>query len=391
MSNQFQCLEYYIMVRKYGVSQHSQKVRVLMRVLFGVFLFLFFFYYQYPLLELTQYQLSGGQTVYRPLISALVLTGLLVSAQRLVEKWIPFSDNLYFFSYLPSVIASILFIAFTPKTNGILLMFAGFAFVIFVLIVCLILRNVSGVKAGSDSVPELFSKHFAALVLACLMIGATANSREVLAYEIKVAGLIKEGKYDEALEIGRNSLATSSRLSALRALALSRSSLGLGEGLFSYPLSEGGAKQLLLEPADTTVSLLPPDSLYAQWGVWPSSRETPIEYFYRAASRTTDSTVVGDYLLASLLLERDLDRFVEVLPDYYAISDTVEIPRYFSEALAVYVHLKGKTENVSVDSALMKNYEDFLHYGEQYRDLIVRRNYWRRKYADTYWTYFYLQ
>ncbi len=362
-----------------------------MRVLFGVFLFLFFFYYQYPLLELTQYQLSGGQTVYRPLISALVLTGLLVSVQRLVEKWIPFSDNLYFFSYLPSVIVSILFIAFTPKTNGILLMFVGFAFVIFVLIVCLILRNVSGVKAGSDSVPELFSKHFAALVLACLMIGATANSREVLAYEIKVAGLIKEGKYDEALEIGRNSLATSSRLSALRALALSRSSLGLGGGLFSYPLSEDGAKQLLLEPADTTVSLLPPDSLYAQWGVWPSSRETPIEYFYRAASRTTDSTVVGDYLLASLLLERDLDRFVEVLPDYYEISDTVEIPRYFSEALAVYVHLKGKTENVSVDSALMKNYEDFLHYGEQYRDLIVRRNYWRRKYADTYWTYFYLQ
>lgn len=380
------------MVRKYRVSQHSQKVRVLMRVLFGVFLFLFFFCYQYPLLELTQYQLSGGQTVYRPLISALVLTGVLVSIQRLVEKWIPFSDSLYFFSYIPSVIASVLITAFTPQTNGILLLFAGFAFVVFVLTVCLVLRNASGAKTNFDSsVPELFSKHLAALVLACLMIGATANTREVLAYEIKVAGLIKEGKYDEALEIGRQSLATSSRLSALRALALSRSSLGLGGGLFSYPLSEDGAKQLLLEPADTTVSLLPPDSLYAQWGVWPSSRETPIEYFYRAASRTTDSIVIGDYLLASLLLERDLDRFVEVLPDYYEISDTVEIPRYFSEALAVYAHLKGKAENVSIDSALMKNYEDFLHYGEQYPDLIVRRNYWRRKYADTYWTYFYLQ
>ena len=327
------------------------------------------------------------------MISALVLSGILLLVQKLVAKWIDFTESLYFFSYVPAVILAVLITAFTPTVNVSVLVFSAVALVGFILaaVICV---KLSPHDFRDDSYPHLLSTHALGMIVVMGSLGLFSNSNDVTTYEIQAAHLIQKMEYEEALHIGQRSTVSSPRLSALRAYALAHTEEGMGERFFTYPLVGIGAEQLLFAPDDTLAQLLPPDSLYAHLGTWRSDKETALQFLKRALERNNQTlasgnpTLVQKYWLMGLLLERNLSSFAKEVNHFHKIQDSVSLPKHYQEALVLYGALNDKSLSQGVDSTFLKSYADYLHMGEQYPDTVVRRNQLYRAYGDTYWWYF---
>ena len=377
------------MIRNIQKSIASLRVRAFMRVLFGVFLFLYFYFLQSPLLSLAQLQLSEGKTTYYPLVSSIVLSLVLLMVQKLVAKWIPFRESLYCFSYVPSVILAVLTTAFTPAMNVSVLIFCAVAFVGF-LLAAYISFSLSSYDEHGESYVRLLAVHSLGMVMVLFSLGAFSNSTDITTYEIKAAQYIQKMDYKKALKIGQESWASSPRLAALRAYALSHTDKGLGECFFTYPLSVSGAEQLLFSAEDTLAQLLPPDSLYAKLGVWRSSKETALQFLERALDRN-NNTFAKDYWLTGLLLEKDLKQFSQDLPRLYALKDTVGLPKHYAEAMVLVGNEIDQRFLRDIDSTMIRAYQDYVAYGNQYSDSIQRCNQLHREYGKTYWWYYQYQ
>ena len=361
-----------------------------MRVLFVVFSFLYFYRFQTPLLALVQHQLSEGQTTYAPMVSSLVLTFVLLVVQRLVSTWVRFSDSCYFFSYMPSALLAVLLTAFTPAVSVPILIGVGVALSCFIIAVVLTCLDKSPSDHSVLSFPQLFATHGLGMLLIFLLMGGMSHTNEVLTYELDTARSLNLSDMERAIHIGEKSLATSPRLTALRAYALAKRECGIGDSLFTFPISEVGAHQLMFSPNDTLAQLLPPDSLYAELGVWPSEKENPIGYFERMKNRS-ESTVAKDYWLTALLLEKDLDRFAHELPLYYTAVDSLDLPTHYKEALSLYNTSSSKPLTFKGDSVTAEVFQHFQSKEMKYDDEVVRKNKMRKKYGNTYWWYYFYQ
>lgn len=368
----------------------SQRVRTLMCALFALFLFVYLYVFQSPLLALVQHQLAEGQTVYMPLISALVLTVLLMLLQRLLVKWVYFSDVTYSFSFIPSALLAILLTAFTPEPSVPILVACTVFLLWFVGVVGYTLCHRDQSGFAQRTFAHTVCLHLLAFLPTGILMGAASHSQDVLTYELQVGRLSTRQQYEEALEVGRRSLATSSRLTALRAYALAHTPEGLGERFFTYPLSGTGSGQLMFSPADTLKQLLCPDSLYADFLVWPSTVESPLAFWKRVKTKSS-SVHVKDYWLTALLLEKELDTFVKELPMYYPLSDSISLPRHYGEALTLYAVSHHKNLAFPSDSAYIVSYNRFVREKEMGGDYRETQNLLRRQYGDTYWWYYYFQ
>lgn len=378
------------MNRNRQISISSQRVRAILRVLFVVFSFLYFYRFQTPLLALVQHQLSEGQTTYTPCISAAVLTFVLLLVQRLVSRWIHFTESTYCFSYLPSAILAVLLTAFTPVVNTTILLILGVAFLCFIGVAFYVTKNKTVDDHSATSFFNLFGIQGTGMLGIFLFIGGLSHSNDVLTYELDTARSLNEMNSFRALHIGNKSLATSNRLTALRAYALSQRQCGIGDSLFTFPLPGTGAEMLMFAPNDTLNQLLPPDSLYANLGVWPSDKETPIRYFERMKTRS-GSPKAKEYWLGALLLEKDLNRFADEISHYYSVADSVDLPTHYKEALTLYNLDARKPVTFMGDSVVRVCYEKFVEEGAEYSDSIIRKNQLHRKYGDTYWWYYHYQ
>ena len=94
----------------------------------------------------------------------------------------------------------------------------------------------------------------------------------------------------------------------------------------------------------------------------------------------------GDYELCGLLINKDLDRFVEVLPRYYKIDK--QLPRYYKEALIQYNHLRSNRQVNYEDEVLETDYQDMQRIEQQYSDPKAQQMAVFNHYEGTYW-YFY--
>ena len=180
------------------------------------------------------------------------------------------------------------------------------------------------------------------LSLAVLMfvIGIAIDSKDVSRYASRMERLMQEGDYKGALEVGDESDKTDKHLLDLRMKALAHEHL-LGERLFSFPIvGKGGA--------------------YVRHG--------------------------GDYELCAYLIDKDLDRFVDVLPRYYQVDG--KLPRYYREALIQYNHLRSNPKILYHDAVLDTDYQDMQQLEKQYPDKKAAQVAVFRQYEGTYWYYF---
>lgn len=365
-------------------------VRIFSCVLFGAYAFTYIYAFQADALALTQHMLSGGQTQFNPLVGSCVITLLALGLQGLLQRLLPFRGGLYPLSFIPSAVFLVLLTAFTPSVSygaiaaAVAALLAWMAFFFFLS---------RPRKQPLSTVPGLvtFNVTVGSLLGVLIFIGLAGQTNDVWHYELKTARYLNEGEYDKALSVGERSLATSPVLTALRAFAMSHEPEGLGGHLFERPLPVGGAAVLFLERGDTARMLFPADSLYAYLGKAPQKGEAPQRYFERVAKthrKYAYRTPARDYWLCSLLLEKQLDRFAKELPLFYEVNDSIDLPRYYAEALFLYNRLRTKPVVLYNNAAIAANFRDFVEMEKQYPDHTVRSNKLWHTYGETYFWYY---
>ena len=181
-----------------------------------------------------------------------------------------------------------------------------------------------------------------ALPVAVLMIiiGIAIDTTDVHQYASRMEQLMAKGDYQQALEVGEKSDKTNQRLMQLRIEALGHEHQ-LGDRLFRYPLT---------------------------------------------GKSGTMAKQGGDYELCAYLIDKNLDRFVEVLPKYYKIDD--KLPRYYSEALVQYNHLRSNPTIIYHDAVMDTDYNDMQQLERQYADKRARQMAVFTQYEGTYWYYY---
>ena len=172
------------------------------------------------------------------------------------------------------------------------------------------------------------------------IIGIATDSRDVERYASQMERLMAQGEYQKALEVGARSDKTDKRLMTLRIQALAHEKL-LGERLFAYPIAGKGKD-------------------FASQG--------------------------GDHALCAALIDKDLDRFVELLPKYYRIDD--KLPRYYREALILYNHLRSNPRILYHDSVMDTDYSDLQELEKKYPEPKARQMAVFNQYEGTYWYYY---
>lgn len=219
------------------------------------------------------------------------------------------------------------------------------------------------------------------------LTGSISNNNEVFHNEIKVAHAIQRKDYRTALETGFTSPHSSQTLTALRALALSCTD-SLGQHLFSY-IQKDGAEGLFMDEEKGKTSIITNDSIYQHLGgISRKNNEPAVNYLHRVCESDLASSRALDYYLCSLLLERQLTRFSQVLTNLY--DEDRPLPRHYQEALML-IRDKDATDSFTtegLDSLNMKRYDEFKSLQQSYREEELRSNYTRRKFGNTYWWYF---
>lgn len=180
------------------------------------------------------------------------------------------------------------------------------------------------------------------LTVAMLMfvIGMAIDTTDVKCYASQMEHLMAKGDYQGALEVGSASDKTDQHLMLLRIDALAHEHQ-LGDRLFSYPIA-GSAKAIAAKG--------------------------------------------GDYALCASLIDKDLDRFVQLLPKYYQVND--KLPRYYREALIQYSHLRSHPAIVYHDNVMDTDYQDMQELERQYPSRRARQMAVFQQYEDTYWYYY---
>lgn len=187
-----------------------------------------------------------------------------------------------------------------------------------------------------------------------------------------------QGRYAEALEVGRRSEKTDSSLTMLRIACMHRCGT-MGQALFTYPLT-GGSKAMI------------PDGITVRAMVWNTPRWMATASI--ADGNATKQTASGkryripkDYKLCGLLLDRKLDRFVAEVKRTYA-NDSAKMPRHYKEALVLYAHRRTSPVMVYKDGTMEADFQDYQAMEHKYADPAEKQAALRETYGNTYWYYY---
>jgi hypothetical protein len=220
-----------------------------------------------------------------------------------------------------------------------------------------------------------------------LLVALIGNTNAVFHYSARAEMALMENDVDEALRVGSKSLETNKRLTMLRIYALSKKGQ-LGEKLFSYPVV-GTSEDML--PMHLSLQILSADSIWKHLGAIPS-RTCENEVYYKALERDSLATsAVADYRLCGCLIDRRLDAFVDLLPHYYEVSDSLPLPRHYQEALVLYRHLRTNPAIVYQNAVIDEDWDNMKQLEAEYPVPSERKYRVYDRYRDSYWYYFFYE
>ncbi len=375
---------------KRRTNNTPQRAGVILRLLFAVYLFFYFFRSQDAAIALGQHRLSGGQTEWHPLIGAIVLTALLMLLEDFVGRCFRFKAPLRALTFFPSALFAVLITTPAAEHPVGTYIASGVLTLIWLIIYVVGLRR----KSAKNAIPthtvksSLHFPHTLTFFLIAFYMGVCGTCTDLMNFEVNATRDIAAGNYADALKHGEKSLATSPRLTALRAFAGCQVPGGTSNIFSCFPLPEGGSELLLIQRNDTVESLFRPDSLYSylRKGILPRQGQT-LTYFERAA-KLQPKGAGRDYWLCALLLDRNLERFAKELPQYYAPTDSTELPLHYAEAILLYSHLQSKECPYLTDSTIIERYANFKVTEAECLPKETRRNQLWRDFGKTYWWYY---
>lgn len=381
-------------MKKYNLRHKDGTIatRVVCAVCFLLFCFCWIYHFQADVLAVAQHVLSEGVTSYDRTIGAVIITLVLWLLQMVVAAIVRLKRRTHALTYLPSML---LLVVLSDIHSDIDLhhsqwIWAWLAPLILLLWGALVwlARQVLPFSNDEKEPTGLFSRrvwlNLLQMAVMMLMVAWAGNTNAVFHYSAHAEASLMKGDVDEALRVGAQSLETDRRLTMLRVYALSKKGL-LGQQLFCYPIA--GSSQDML-PMTLRPQMLSADSIWRHLGACPSAA-TDAETYYKALERDSLATsAVADYRLCGLLIDRNLDAFVRLLPRYYAVADSLPLPRHYQEALVLYRHLHTRPVIVYRDAVTDANWEALRGVEAQYTTESERRYHVYDTFRDTYWYYY---
>ncbi len=415
-------------------NQRSQQIPGIIRyscsLLFLLFCFCYIFFMQGELLSEAQYVYSHGITHYDNLVGALIITASVQLLQLLVAWLTKVPASFHALTYFPS------FLCLAALTDLSRERFSDETFapwtwmlpLLFVCWVCLVLilkrvRYASIHQQTADTLASILWPNYLILFVLMLFCGLTNKADDVWFYELKTERLILERRYAEAAQVGIEADATSPRLNNLRHFALSQMGQGrLPDQMFLYPQPYGIDGLLVLSDTVSRRERLTVADITARLGVHTAALDMPVGRFLLEGlhlqqahldslcsldsitlATMPDSirqqhaqvvsalrrqvSVMADYRLCALLLDKNLPQFVDEISRYYpAVADSVDdiraaLPRAYREALAIIAPQW-------TDSATLQRYYDYAAMVDTLSTPRQRRNLTLYEQGRTYWWYF---
>ena len=368
-------------------------VRTVCAIVFLLFVAIYVFFYQEDTLALTQHLLSGGKTVYSRVIGGSIIIIILAliqfSVARLMQKkpLCIFAMSCFPSLYILAMLTDYdLLSSMSPWGWWAILMPVVVALwwgVVYFLGELLRYRFPDNGHEEGYMARTIGCNIF---LLAAMMIGVglMSISNDITHYRLRMERLLMHGEYAKALEVGKASDKTDASLTMLRVFALAHEGR-LGDELFKYPV-RGTSASIVPELSDGKMLMLSPDSVYRMLGAIPRHGQTTKNYLKAIVKSGQATKAAIEYQLCGMLIDKDLDGFVNLLMKTHKIDDS--LPLHYREALILYTHRRSSPKVVYRNTVMDTDYDDMQRLEAETKSPGERRIQIYKQFSGTSWEYF---
>ena len=368
-------------------------VRTVCAIVFLLFVAIYVFFYQEDTLALTQHILSGGATIYSRVIGGIIITIVLALLHFTTAKVMRTKPLcIYALSCFPSLYILAMLTDFDTSQPlspwrwwAILMPLAAAVWWGVVYFLGELLRyRCSDIRHEEGYLARTLGCNIFILAAMMIGVGLLSNSNDITHYRLRMERLLMHGEYAKALEVGKASDKTDASLTMLRVFALAHEGR-LGDELFKYPV-RGTSASIVPELSDGKMLMLSPDSVYRMLGAIPRHGQT-IKNYLKAIVKSGQATKAAiEYQLCGMLIDKDLDGFVNLLMKTHKIDDT--LPLHYREALILYTHRRSSPKVVYRNTVMDTDYDDMQRLEAETKSPGERRIQIYKQFSGTYWEYF---
>ena len=368
-------------------------VRTVCAIVFLLFVAIYVFFYQEDTLALTQHILSGGATIYSRVIGGIIITIVLALLHFTTAKVMRTKPLcIYALSCFPSLYILAMLTDFDTSQPlspwrwwAILMPLAAAVWWGVVYFLGELLRyRCSDIRHEEGYLARTLGCNIFILAAMMIGVGLLSNSNDITHYRLRMERLLMHGEYAKALEVGKASDKTDASLTMLRVFALAHEGR-LGDELFKYPV-RGTSASIVPELSDGKMLMLSPDSVYRMLGAIPRHGQT-IKNYLKAIVKSGQATKAAiEYQLCGMLIDKDLDGFVNLLMKTHKIDDT--LPLHYREALILYTHRRSSPKVVYRNTVMDTDYDDMQRLEAETKSPGERRIQIYNQFSGTYWEYF---
>ncbi len=369
-------------------------IKVMCAIVFCLFSFLWLYWFQADILSIAQHILSGKQTHYNRLIGAVVITATLFAVQQIISKLIRLSKHSYALTYVPSMLLLGILGDVYPAEHEYFTHQMWFLILpVFLLIwggAIWVIKQIYNYDDRNERTRLSLRQVWINLLELCCMMFVVAlfsNTNAVTHYHAHAEKALHKGEIEEALRTGSRSDENDVNLTMLRMYALSLNNQ-LGDRLFEYPI-DGTSKDVLPlggQGGDYPY-LISRKELFKHFGATPIAISSPTRYFELLEKDSLATKAVKDYKLCGLLIDKKINEFVELLPQYYEVGPS--LPRHYKEALILYTHLRKNPILEFHESSMDENWKNFLEIKNSEASYQERKGILNEYYPHSYWFYYY--
>ena len=368
-------------------------VRTVCAIVFLLFVAIYVFFYQEDTLALTQHILSGGATIYSRVIGGIIITIVLALLHFTTAKVMRTKPLcIYALSCFPSLYILAMLTDFDTSQPlspwrwwAILMPLAAAVWWGVVYFLGELLRyRCSDIRHEEGYLARTLGCNIFILAAMMIGVGLLSNSNDITHYRLRMERLLMHGEYANALEVGKASDKTDASLTMLRVFALAHEGR-LGDELFKYPV-RGTSASIVPELSDGKMLMLSPDSVYRMLGAIPRHGQTTKNYLKAIVKSGQATKAAIEYQLCGMLIDKDLDGFVNLLMKTHKIDDT--LPLHYREALILYTPRRSSPKVVYSNTVMDTDYDDMQRLEAETKSPGERRIQIYKQFSGTYWEYF---
>ena len=368
-------------------------VRTVCAIVFLLFVAIYVFFYQEDTLALTQHILSGGATIYSRVIGGIIITIVLALLHFTTAKVMRTKPLcIYALSCFPSLYILAMLTDFDTSQPlspwrwwAILMPLAAAVWWGVVYFLGELLRyRCSDIRHEEGYLARTLGCNIFILAAMMIGVGLLSNSNDITHYRLRMERLLMHGEYAKALEVGKASDKTDASLTMLRVFALAHEGR-LGDELFKYPV-RGTSASIVPELSDGKMLMLSPDSVYRMLGAIPRHGQTTKNYLKAIVKSGQATKAAIEYQLCGMLIDKDLDGFVNLLMKTHKIDDS--LPLHYREALILYTHRRSSPKVVYRNTVMDTDYDDMHRLEAETKSPGERRIQIYNQFSGTYWEYF---